>query len=107
MNTESKKKKVYISIPISGRDVYCQRCRADEVALRYSRAGYDPITPFDIIPIGDPISEDYAACMGRDIEALLRCDIIALVDDWEKSRGCRMEYAVALEAGLEIRRVSI
>lgn len=100
-------KKVYISIPISGRDLFAQRRRANDVAERFAHAGYDPITPFDIIPVGDPVAKDYAACMGRDIEELLRCDIIVLVDDWENSKGCRAEKAIADVYGLEVRFVAI
>ena len=100
-------KKVYISIPISGRDLFAQRRRANDVAERFAHAGYNPITPFDIIPVGDPASSDYAKCMGRDIEGLLLCDIIALVDDWENSKGCRAEKAVAEVYGLDVRFVGI
>lgn len=99
--------KVYISIPISGRDIYAQRRRANEVAERFHNCGYEPITTFDIIPLGDPAAKDYAACMGRDIEHLLRCDIIALVDDWENSKRCRAEKAVADVYSLEVRFVAI
>jgi uncharacterized protein YdaT len=101
------KKKVYISIPISGRDIWEQRNRAIEVAQRFYHAGYDVVTPFDIIPIGSHIANDYATCMGEDIKELLRCDIIALVDDWESSKGCRAEAQVAAIYGLEARFVTI
>lgn len=99
-------KKVYISIPISGRDIYAQRRIANDVAERFRRVGYEAITPFDIIPIGDPAAKDYATCMGRDIDALLRCDIIAMVDDWENSKGCRAEKAVAEVYGIDVRFVA-
>ena len=100
-------KKVYISIPISGRDIFAQRRRANDVAERFRRVGYEAITPFDIIPIGDPAAKDYATCMGRDSDALLRCDIIAMVDDWENSKGCRAEKAVAEVYGLDVLFVAL
>lgn len=34
-----------------------------------------------------------------DLEALLTCDGIVLLKDWEQSRGARLEYRIAAELG--------
>lgn len=34
-----------------------------------------------------------------DLEALLTCDAIVLLPDWEASRGARLEYRIAAELG--------
>lgn len=40
--------------------------------------------------------------MEKDIAELLRCNAIYLMKNWGKSRGARIERAIALELGLHI-----
>lgn len=86
-------KKVYVSIPVTGEDYNDQRNHAFIVVTNLGIKGYDPITPFDIIPRP---SVSYKEAMGKCIEALLDCDAICLCKGWDKSRGCRAELQVAL-----------
>lgn len=37
-----------------------------------------------------------------DLEIIQRCDAICMLPGWEKSEGSNMEYAHAIELGLEI-----
>lgn len=93
-------KKVYISLPISGRPIDEAKQHAASVARRVAAKGYIAINPLDL-----PINEDamrhltdeqrYRAIMGADISVLLACDAICLCDGWKASRGCRIELAVA------------
>ena len=89
---KNKKKKMYLSLPISGRDLVKVKEFAREVKEKWIELGFDVITPFDVCPLdGMP----YNYYMGRDIEALLMCDGIILCDGWFQSKGCRAECSVA------------
>jgi len=45
---------------------------------------------------------DYTACALRDVEALLKCDAIYLMNNWQHSRGASWERALAVHH--DIRR---
>ena len=87
-----KNKKVYISIPITGRslEIVAKEIESTRAALLW--AGYNSVSPFDICPEqGKP----YSYYMGRDIEVLLECDAIYMCPGWRESKGCRAEAAIA------------
>lgn len=98
--------RVYVSVPISGRDINDAKKQAESVKniLRY--AGHEVITPFDVVPNPPriPEREQYAYCMGKDVEALLTCDAIAMCEGWQDSKGCRAEHHIAMIYGLKFTR---
>lgn len=85
-------KRVYISLPITGRDLTEVRQEAASIAERIKAEGFEPINPFEV---SDDDSRSYAEHMGKDITALLECDAIYLADGWRKSKGCTLEYCAA------------
>ena len=100
-----KRKRIYISIPISGHDLEEVKAKAkdiiecilwDELGIE---KGLDIITPFDVCPEPD---KSYSYYMGKDIEALLECDAIYLCEGWQNSKGCMAEFEVARIYGKEI-----
>ena len=84
--------KVYVSIPISGRNIHTVMIESEKVKECLSRLGHTPVTPFDVCP---ETNQPYAYYMGRDIEALLECEAIYLCPGWQENKGCRAEAAVA------------
>ena len=103
-----KRKRVYISIPISGHDLEEVKAKArdirewvlwDEFGLEKGFHRPDVITPFDVCPEPD---KPYSYYMGKDIEALLECDAIYLCEGWQHSKGCMAEFEVARIYGKEI-----
>ena len=91
--------KVYISGQITGLDI-------EEVKERFARAelllksiGLTPINP---LKNGLPIDEPWKAHLSRDIENLLDCNAIMMLDNWPKSTGARIEKNIAEEIGLII-----
>lgn len=98
------KKRVYISLPISGRDVEAQKMRANEVKRLLEQQNYIAVTPFEINP---EQKLRYSEYMGKDIATLLECDAVCLVDDWQNSKGCRAEYEVARIYDKEILHIKI
>ena len=95
-----EKKKFYLSLPISGRDMGQVKSYANYVKDKWTAKGFDVITPFDVVPDED---KPYNYCMGKDIEALLDCEGIILCHDWFSSKGCRAECSVAQVYGKQIK----
>lgn len=96
-----KKRKLYISLPITGYDLIAVKQQAEDYREIYEKEGYEVVTPFDIHPDADG-TKPYSYYMGKDIEALLECDYIYLADGWEKSKGCNAEFEIAKIYGIEI-----
>lgn len=93
-------KKMYLSLPISGREIERVKEYARKVKAKWVEKGFDVITPFEVCT--EP-GLTYNYCMGKDVEALLGCDGIILCYDWFSSRGCRAECSVAEVYGKTIK----
>ena len=91
-------KKIYISLPISHYDLEERKRYAQRVEDALS-AFYEVINP---LKNGIPVTEDWRVLMKKDLEDLLTCDVIFLCKDWEKSKGCKLEFDVASTVGMEI-----
>lgn len=91
--------KIYVSVPITGRPLDDSKAHAKAIAEQFAAHGHDVITPFDVCPDSN---QPYSFCIGRDIEALLGCDAIAIGNEWFNSRGCLLEKAAAEIYGIKI-----
>lgn len=110
------KKTVYIAGPMRGRRLFGfpDFDHAESVAQFYgflavSPARLDRDSGFDPASLGDdwdwnklPDGFNIRETLARDVDALLKCDCIAMLPGWEKSSGARMELSAALAAGLEV-----
>lgn len=85
-----KKKRVYISLPISGRPMELVKLKVKEVKELIGK-NHTPVSPLDI----NKGLTDYAKCMGNDVETLLNCDVVYFVRGWQTSKGCTAEYEIA------------
>lgn len=94
-----KKKKVYLSLPISGRELEEAKEYASKMKERLTYQGYEVITPFEINPNSE---EPYSRLMGRCIEVLLECDAAYFCIGWQRSKGCMAEFEIARIMGKEI-----
>lgn len=86
------KKKMYLSLPISGRNLERVKEYAKKIKDKWVKKGFEVVTPFEVVPDDN---KSYEYCMGKDITALLQCDGIILCHDWFSSKGCRAECSVA------------
>lgn len=89
----NKRKKIYISLPISNRSVKEAREHADRVALSLSKQGWIVVNPFNIYAGHEPTYEDYIC---SDLRAMLDCDAICFCEGWMHSCGCNVEHSVAM-----------
>lgn len=91
--------KVYISIPIDGKDYETQYNHAEMIESQLKKQGYQVKNPFKN---GLPRDADRRDHMRRDIAMLMECDIIWLCPGWAHSKGCRLELDNAAECGIEM-----
>lgn len=94
--------KIYISVPISGCDIAAQQAYTAEIAAKLRAFGHEPANPFDTPQPRGNLTEKqrYAYSMGEDIKMLLTCDAVFFCPRWNKSKGCRAEFGIAMVYGL-------
>lgn len=97
------KKKLYISLPISGRDLEVVKQRANYIKESVIADDYEGVTPFDICPDS---TLPYSELMGRDIAGLMECDAVLFDFDWRESKGCRIEMAVARNCNIPVYKLA-
>ena len=91
--------KIYISGKISGTDLTETRKRFAAVAKATKRLGYEPVNPLDN---GLSEHDTWEAHIVKDIATLLQCKAIYMLQDWQESKGARIEYYIATEIGMPI-----
>lgn len=93
------KKKCYLSGPISGKDLDERRKAFKDVQVMLETAGYDVVNPMEN---GLPSDATTAQHMKRDIQLLIECDSIFIMNEWNHSQGCYTEFMVATAIGCEV-----
>lgn len=91
-------KKIYISLPISHYDLEERKAYAQKVEDVLSHF-YEVVNPFKN---GIPDDADWRVHMKKDIQMLLTCDAIYMCRDFEKSKGCKLEWDVATTCGMDV-----
>jgi hypothetical protein len=94
---------LYLSGPIAGYPEG-NRPAFDTATEQLRTAGYGVLNPFDI----EQPDHSWAECVRLDlIEMLKCCDSVAVLDNWQCSRGAILEVHVAKELGLPVLPVQI
>ena len=94
-----KRKKIYISGPITGIKDYMSRFSTEHIKL--ARQGYSVVNPA-MVNAMLPKDTTHKEYMDMSFVMLDMCDSIYMLDGWEKSKGAKMEYERALKNGLNI-----
>ena len=90
--------RLYIAGPMTGLpDLNFPAFNRAAAILR--AAGYEAINPAEINP--DPTA-GWEACMRADIAELVKCDGVALLPGWERSRGASLEAHIAHSLGMRL-----
>nr|DAV12082.1 MAG TPA: protein of unknown function (DUF4406) [Caudoviricetes sp.] len=91
--------KIYISGKISGTDLAETRKRFAAVAEAMKRIGVEPVNPLEN---GLSEQDTWEAHIVKDIADLLQCKAIYMLQDWQDSKGARIEHYIATEIGMPI-----
>ena len=86
-------RKIYISGPISGHNPDIVKARFDKVKKIFEGGPYEPVSPLEN---GLPDTATYDEHMLRDLEMLSECDAVYMLKGWERSKGCKVEFAHAV-----------
>lgn len=92
--------RLYVIGPVTGREKL-NREAFEDAKERLWDAGYDVLIPHDVVL---PIAPHERA-MRLSIKAMLGCDGVAALTDWDESRGAKLEREVAVACGIEIHCV--
>lgn len=91
--------KCYIAGPVSGLDekVYKANFRKAEIAVTV--LGYEPINPVEL-----PHDHDrtWLSYMREAMIAMLKCDVLYVLPDWDQSRGAGIEVELAKSLGIPV-----
>lgn len=105
--TKTKTEVVYIAGPMEGYENF-NFPAFNAAAERLRDLGYDVRNPAanGDINAADPnkATKPREWYLKRDLEWLLECDMVLVLEGWEMSRGARMEVQVARNLGLRIVR---
>lgn len=94
-----KKKKIYLSAPITGRVMKERESYFAELEDWAKSNGWAVFNP---LKNGLTADAPYQQHMKKDITELMKCDMAFFGRGWQQSRGCATEYAVASAIGLQI-----
>lgn len=88
---------VYVSGPISGQPGGNRRAFAS-AATRLRHQGYIVVSPHEL-GIG---GGDWGTAMRRCLAELVRCDAVAVLPGWRRSRGATIEAHLARQLGMPV-----
>lgn len=67
-----------------------------EAAMRLGKFGFVPVDPCEFRFIGHPLGRyPWVVCMMVCVWHLVRCSHVYMLNDWQDSRGARIEHQVA------------
>lgn len=92
--------RIYISGKITGLDIEVARGYFEAVEEALLKAGLTPVNPFKILSY-EP-NKSWKEYMLADIEALMDCDAILMLENWTDSKGAKVEHAIAEKMGMKL-----
>lgn len=95
--------KVYISGPITGI-VDLNKAALEEAEELLKDHGFEPVNPHKL-HADAPEDHPYESYLKTDIKALMDCDIVALLQGWEESKGSLLEVGLALKLMIPCFRI--
>lgn len=91
--------KVYISAPVTGRDIEERKRYFSHVAEQLRQQGYDPVNPMHN---GLKATASHAAHMRAHLSMLLQCAYYVSALDSALSAGCAVEETVATACSITL-----
>ena len=91
--------RIYISGKISGLPLDDVKVRFADAKSFLDEIGFEAVNPLEK---GLPDDAPWEQHMVKDIELLLSCDAIYMMDNWMDSTGAGIEYDIAMRTGKDI-----
>jgi hypothetical protein len=92
--------KIFISGPMTGYENW-NFPAFNEAAERFHEAGYQVINPAKFYESIDMTPIQWEEAMRQAIKLMVDCDAIAMLPGWRKSKGARIEAAIAYQLGFK------
>lgn len=93
-------KRIYISGKITGLDIKVAEQLFQQAASSIKDLGHIPVNPMEIVPYNPAWSwEKY---MLADIELIFGCDALYMLENWQQSKGAKIEHAVAVHTEKQV-----
>jgi len=92
-------KTIYISGAITGLQPEEYLNRFADAANQFKAKGWQVINPCELTHCENATWADY---MLTDIKALFSCHAIYMLDNWQQSKGARIEHFIAKEMDKEV-----
>ncbi|QAZ41239.1 hypothetical protein C1M51_18440 [Methylibium sp. Pch-M] len=73
-----------------------------QAAFGLRAAGFEVVNPAELNPPG----LTWEQCMRTDLAQLVTCQGVAVLPDWDRSRGATLEVHVAQQLAMPVRRVA-
>lgn len=90
-------RRVYISVPMTGKTQEEITRMTEEASRQLKSAGFEVINPHETPDVRScERCVDYRATILADLRAIATCDAIYLCDGWDKSLGCTIEFQAFL-----------
>jgi len=96
-----KYKKVYLSGPITGKP----NLNIDEFQKyedKFKELNFEVVNPHKLHTEEETKRFGWHEFMRRDIKAMCDCDFVAVLNDWEKSKGANLEVYMARNVEMPI-----
>lgn len=94
---------IYVSGPMSGiKDLNVPRFNKATKKLR--KRGYKVVNPPELDRLIR--MRTWEGCLRRDLAFVVKCDEIATLPNWQKSRGANLEIYVAKALGMAVHPVN-
>jgi hypothetical protein len=90
--------RLYVSGRISGDPDYLSKFM--DAVYELVKAGYEDIINPCCYASAD---DDWNTAMRKTLSVMLTCGGVALLPDWEESRGAKIEARLAVNLGLEVK----
>jgi hypothetical protein len=92
-------KRIYIAGKIGGLSEAEYTANFNNAKIEVKAMGHDPVSPTDL---PHEHERTWLAYMREDLKALLECDGVYALSNWEDSPGAKVEIGLAQSLGLEV-----